>query len=120
MRYEPDRSPDPAEWLALAEPERRRLVAEAHLETSDAHPKVAAKRAHAIYHVMIENQVAEGEPPEVGGALARLVANGMGRHEALHAVAAALAAETWGMLNEKRSFDTGAYRERLRTLGAAG
>ena len=117
-RYDPERAPDSAAWLALDEQERHRLAAEAHENAPDWHPQAQAKRAHAIYHVIVENQAAEGDPPEVGGTLARLLEEGLGRHDAVHAVASVLAAETWAMLKEKRSFDQTAYLEGLRVLSA--
>ena len=119
MRYDPDVAPDPESWLALDESIRQELARKAHDPAPDWHPKATAKHAHVIYHVMVENQVAANDPPEVAAALARLTEEGLDRHDALHAVANILAEETWSMLKEKRSFDTDAYQARLEKLKAS-
>jgi hypothetical protein len=45
---------------------------------------------HAAVHVVVENQIAAGDPLSTGRALARLTAGGLDRHEALHAIASVL------------------------------
>jgi hypothetical protein len=45
---------------------------------------------HATFHVVVESQIAEGEL-RVSRAMERLTAEGLDRHEALHAVASVLA-----------------------------
>jgi len=46
--------------------------------------------AHAAFHVVVENQIAEGLASTVN-AMKRLMKEGLSRHEALHAVAAVVA-----------------------------
>jgi len=46
---------------------------------------------HAVIHTVVENQIAAGLAPVVN-ALRRLQADGLDRHEAIHAIGAMLAA----------------------------
>jgi hypothetical protein len=75
---------------------------------------------HFVIHVVIENQLALGEETVVR-TLARLQAEGLGRHDALHAIGSVLAADLYELMHES-SASTGAtyarYLERLETLTA--
>jgi len=85
--YDPETAPEPASWLALDEALRIELVFEQHL---DEPIEEARSVAHAAMHVTVENQIAMGLA-YVSDACARLVAQGLSRHEAIHAIAAVLA-----------------------------
>jgi hypothetical protein len=85
--YDPKVAPDPAEWLALDEQERIHL-AEAHHRA--ARIKLPSIKAHAAFHAIVENQIAEGLEPVVR-AMARLAAEGLSRHDAVHAIGSVLA-----------------------------
>jgi hypothetical protein len=80
--YNPEVAPDPEEWLALDEQERIQL-AEAHHRA--ARIKLPNVKAHACFHAIVENQLAEGLEPVVR-AMARLMNEGLSRHDALHAI----------------------------------
>ena len=80
--YDPDIAPDPADWLALDEDERIQL-AEAHHRA--ARIKLPNAKVHAVFHAIVENQIAEGLEPIVR-AMARLQGEGQSRHDALHAI----------------------------------
>lgn len=86
-RYDPDRAPNPEEWLALDEQARIRLAEEHHRV---ARIKLPNLKAHAVFHAIVENQVAENLEPVVR-AMGRLTAEGLSRHEAIHAIASVLA-----------------------------
>jgi hypothetical protein len=88
MDYDPDVDPDPAAWLALDEGERLRRARDYH-ERYD--PLVAEPEAHAAFHVVIENQIAMGDETPAREALERLMAEGLSRHEAIHALGSVLA-----------------------------
>ena len=81
-RYDPEIAPDPSEWLALDEQERIQL-AEVHHRF--ARIKLPNAKVHAVFHAIVENQVAEGLEPVVR-AMARLQREGLSRHDALHAI----------------------------------
>jgi hypothetical protein len=92
--YDPDVGPDPADWLALDEGERLRRVRDYH-ERHD--PLLANLEFHAAIHGVIENQIATGDETPAREALERLMAEGLSRHEAVHALGSVLA-ETIGAI----------------------
>lgn len=85
MRYDPERPPAPDEWLALDEGEAELLIMRHHRSPQCAHPPAPNPLLHAATHLVIENQAAAPDLP-VADALRRLVAEGLTRHEAVHAV----------------------------------
>jgi predicted RNase H-like HicB family nuclease len=96
-RYDPERAPDPEWWLALDEHERMHLVEEYHRKTRVRLPNATA---HAVFHVIIENQVALGSEIPVAATLTRLMKQGLDRHEALHAIASVLAGHMHALFQE--------------------
>ena len=97
--YDPEVAPNAAEWLALDEQTRIRL-AEAHHRA--ARIKLPSIKAHAVVHVVVENQIAEGLEPVVR-AMARLRVEGLSRHDALHAIGTAVAEHLFEAMNPKTS-----------------
>ena len=85
--YNPEFAPDARQWLALSELERIRLAQNHHVS---AQVKVPSMKAHAAIHAAVENQVASGYGPSKK-AIARLVSEGLSRHEAVHAIGSILA-----------------------------
>jgi hypothetical protein len=83
MRYDPDRQPDPEAWLALDESERIDSVIAYHRRTR---VRLENAKVHAVAHVIVENQIALGKPPLASATLARLMDEGLDRHDAVHAV----------------------------------
>ena len=86
-RYDPSRSPDAGGWLALSEDERIRMAEEFH---RGARIRVPNLHVHAVMHVIVENQLALGSELPVAGTLARLVREGLSRHDAVHAIGSVL------------------------------
>jgi hypothetical protein len=95
-RYDPVRAPDPEAWLALDEQERIGLVAAHHRRTRAKLPNL---QLHAVIHVIVENQLAE-RVAVVQKTLARLLAEGLDRHEAIHAIGSVAAEHLWKAMNE--------------------
>jgi hypothetical protein len=116
--YDAEVAPDPAAWLARDDRERVRAVERYHL-TRGLHPDTPNPHVHARFHVIVENQLAAGDPPEVADTLARLVGEGMSRHDALHAVGAVVAREMEVMVKAKRAFDRGIIVRELEHLSPA-
>ncbi len=118
--YDPLCAPDPGAWLALDEGERILLVERYHEEAGEPVPE-AGMTVHATIHVVVENQVAEGMEI-VAATLERLVAEGLDRHDAVHAVGAVLSEEMFRLLQEEDAagFRHAWYAERLNRLTAAG
>jgi hypothetical protein len=96
--YDPSVAPDAASWLQLDESERVELAREYHRRRRI---KLANLDAHAVTHAVIENQLAEGFAPAVN-ALQRLLAEGLDRHEAVHALGSVLMEHIWNLTNQPR------------------
>ena len=86
MKYDPQTTPDPNEWLALDESQRLERVSAYHRRTR---VPLANVQLHAAAHVIVENQLAEGMA-DVGDTLERLLTEGLDRHEAIHAIGSVL------------------------------
>jgi hypothetical protein len=86
-QYDPECAPDTAEWLELDEQERIILIEDYHRSNRIKLPNLTA---HAIFHVIVENQIAEGLE-SVLRAMVRLTGGGLSRHDAVHAIGFVLA-----------------------------
>jgi len=87
--YDPSIPPEPKAWLDLDELERIRLVEVFHRKQRAKPPNL---KAHAAFHAIVENQLAEGVESVVR-AMSRLNGEGLSRHDALHAIGSVLAEE---------------------------
>ncbi len=87
MKYDPDQWPDAAGWLAAPELE---LVDRVERYHEDARIRTPNPRAHYSIHVMVENQAALADRTPVAEAIRRLTGQGLGRHDAIHAVGSVL------------------------------
>jgi len=81
--YDPLVAPDPDEWLALEEEERIAFVVDFHRR---ARIRLPDAKTHATAHAIVESQIAEGDALPVRRTLARLMDEGLDRHDAVHAV----------------------------------
>jgi Domain of unknown function (DUF1841) len=115
MRYDPDAELDVEGWVELNEDERLSAVQKYHKRTK---ARSGNSRVHCTIHVAVETQLAEGHP-EASEALARLLAEGLGRHEALHAIGSVLAQELFAVVRGKGgAHDPERYAQGLRSLTA--
>lgn len=116
-RYDPLRAPDPKQWLQLEEQERLVLVENYHRKAKVVLPNHIV---HASMHAVVENQLAEGIPV-VQETLARLMADGLDRHDAVHAIASVLAGHIWHLLRKDDMGDdvNERYLQALRVLTVA-
>jgi hypothetical protein len=87
LTYDPERAPNPQQWLALDEQLRFTVVEKYHRA---ARIELPDSKAHALFHAFIENQIAMAHPP-VLRAMERLARQGLSRHDCLHAIAWVLA-----------------------------
>ncbi len=85
--YDPLKAPDPTAWLALDEQERAAMIEDYH-ESRDIH--IPGMTLHVTIHAIVENQVAEGDALPVREKLRQLMAQGLDRHEAIHAIGSVL------------------------------
>ena len=99
-RYDPLEAPDPKAWLEMDESERIELVRDYHREAGIRQPN---DKVHAVFHATIENQIALGEELPIKRALERLMAEGLDRHEAVHAICLALSNYLYDLANKDRA-----------------
>lgn len=85
--YDPDHAPDTIEWLQLDEGSRISQAEKYHKKNGIRLPNVTA---HATCHVIVENQIAEGDEAVIR-AMVRLERQGLTRHDCIHAVGWVLA-----------------------------
>ncbi|MHB0979268.1 MAG: hypothetical protein ACYC5Q_04160 [Thermoleophilia bacterium] len=117
--YDPQHAPDPDWWLALDEQERINLARDHHRR---ARVRLPNAKMHAVFHAVVETQVAMGDELSVARTLDRLRAEGLDRHDALHAIGSVLARRLHAVMTEG---ETGvdrneAYRHDLDELTAEG
>jgi hypothetical protein len=115
--HNPDTSPAPMEWLALDEGERIALVSAYHERNNIPLPDA---QLHAVIHVVVENQLAMGEAT-VGETLERLQREGLGRHDAIHAIGSVLAEDLYTLMQDQTGPADATYQNylsRLRQLTA--
>jgi hypothetical protein len=86
-KYDPMAAPDPDAWLALDESERIDLVEDFHARHRIELPN---PHLHAIAHAVVENQIAADDPVLVRVKLRQLLAQGLDRHDAIHAIGSVL------------------------------
>ena len=87
MKYDPNNDVDPDEWLSLDERKRILLAEDYHERAGIELPNV---RIHAIMHVVVENQITMGDEIPTRETLDRLMAEGLNRHDAVHAIGSIL------------------------------
>jgi len=115
--YNPNKSVDPEDWLALDESTRIELVEIFHEEFDHEMPSDALK-LHSSFHVIVENQLAMGVAliPET---IAKLMRQGLDRHEAIHAIAAIMSEDVFNLMKGNiETFSTTAYRRKLNKITA--
>lgn len=71
---------------------------------------------HTALHVLIEKQLEEKSPPEVGATLTALTTRGVDRHEAVHAIASVYADLYFTTFRRGQSFEETSYVELLKQL----
>jgi hypothetical protein len=98
--YDPLVEPDPAAWLASDEQERIILVEAYHLDEGVKLPNL---NVHAILHVVVENQIAEGDALPVRRKAEELMAEGLDRHDAIHAIGSVLILHMRDLISGARS-----------------
>ena len=115
-RYDPQ-APDPAHWLELDERERLDRVEHYH---RCARIDLPNSTLHATIHVAVENQLAAHDESAVR-ALARLMKEGLSRHDAVHAIGSLVAEQIYDLLKLKDSPEAlrARYDAALERLDAA-
>jgi hypothetical protein len=99
MRYDASEAPDPTVWLALDETERIDLAVDYHRRNHL--PLGGSAKLHGVVHAIVENQVALGDATVVPATLARLMDEGLNRHDAIHAVGSVLMGIVFDVISKK-------------------
>ena len=99
MLYDADKAPDPEAWLELDEQERIDLTIKYHRRYHLAMGE--SPQVHGIAHVIVENQVAAGDATVVPVTLARLMREGLDRHDAIHAIGSVLMGVVFDVITKK-------------------
>ena len=114
--YDPHTAPDPKEWLDTDEADR---ITHVEAYDHDIGEDLPNPMLHASAHVIVENQIASDDPPEVRQALKRLLAQGLDRHEAVHAIGTLVSELTFDILKSQTPYDDAKdkkYRGALESL----
>ena len=113
---DPDDDADLAEALAQAEEELAAELAAAGADDFDPEDAADFGDTVAPLHQAVEEQVRLNEPPAVAATLARLVAEGHARDEAIRLIGAVLMMELNEVMQTNRDFDPALYAARLAAL----
>jgi len=65
---------------------------------------------------VVENQLRDGAPPEARATMARLLAEGHSREEALKLIGCAFSVEIWEVMANKQPYNEARYLAALRNL----
>ena len=116
--YDPEVSPDPELWLATDELELEEIIMQYCMANEAELPDVYM---HAHFHMAVENQVAMGDEIPVAGEFRRFMADGLSRHEAVHAIGWVLSKHMFGIVHnpaEGTDLDL-KYYEKLKNFTVA-
>ena len=116
--YDPFDPPDSAIWLTLGEQDRVERVLAYHHSVGD---RGENETMHCTLHVIVENQVAMGERmAPVREKLRQLMAQGLDRHQAVHAIALVLARHMYRLSQRSAAGDDQEerYFKELRRMNA--
>ena len=115
--YDPNEAPEPGEWRSLDEAARIELIEAWHIQARIELPNV---RVHALLHTIVENQIALGDKLPVLRKVRSLMASGLNRHDAIHAIAWVLANHTYTVTpgSEQGPDPNQAYFNALKRLTA--
>ena len=116
--YDADAAPV-SEWRALGEQERMDRVTRYHEVVLPPGKRPPSLPRHVGMHVLVENQLAEDAPPQARQALARLMRDGLSRHDAVHAIGWLLTETLKRAVAKQQPVDERAYALELEQLSRA-
>jgi hypothetical protein len=97
MKYDANKKIDGKAWLSEDENERIESVIQFHRGKKVKLPNI---NLHGVFHVMVENQIAEGIPV-VQKKLDELLSDGLDRHDAVHAIGSVLSEHIYNLMKTK-------------------
>lgn len=107
---------DPESWLDKSEEERVTGISEYHHRLGEPEAPENSGHVHSAIHMIVENQLAANDPPQARKALERLIAEGLDRHDGIHAIGAVVAGMIFGQVKNDRPFSQESYAKKLATL----
>jgi len=118
LTYDASEPPDAAAWLAASEWERMdatRAFCEQH------EPDLPNVELHAAIHAVVEAQILMGEEIPVAATQRRLLAEGLSRHDTIHAIGAVLSGHLYHLMKGSgpKSDSNPVYYQALEGLTAA-
>jgi hypothetical protein len=118
LTYDASQPPDAVAWLAASEWER----IDATRAFCDRHePGLPNVELHAAIHAIVEAQIAMGDKTPVAATQDRLLAEGLSRHDTIHAIGAVLSEHLYHLMQESGGGPdpSRAYDAALENLSAA-
>ncbi len=100
LKYDPLVAPNALAWTSIDEAARLDAVLKYHLGKKEPKPN---ERLHAAIHAVVENQVAMGPAYPTAGVIERLMAQGLDRHDAIHAVGSLVSEHMFRALRDPAS-----------------
>jgi len=118
LTYDANEPPDGAAWLAASEWERIDATRDYCARHESDLPNV---ELHATIHAVVEAQIAMGDEIPVAAVQHRLLAEGLSRHDTIHAIGAVLSGHLFHLMKGNRGGPdaNAAYYAALETLTAA-
>jgi hypothetical protein len=71
---------------------------------------------HALIHSVVENQIAQNNPPETRAVVEYKTSRNIPRHDVIHEIGNEVAKVIWTVLRDNKPADNNAYRRRLVRL----
>ncbi len=96
--YDPMLELDSKQWDLLSADERVGVVIKFHQEAGIELPD---ENTHALLHIIVENQIVQGDETPVEAVLQRLIDESLDRHDAVHAIASVLADHMFELMRGK-------------------
>ena len=97
MKYDANKNIDSKIWFSEDENDRYEAIYQYHKRIKVKLPNI---RIHTLFHVIVENQLAEGIEV-VKNKLDELIKDGLDRHDAIHAIGYVLSAHIYNLLKYK-------------------
>ena len=102
--HDPDLSVNAEEWLEMDEAVRLDLIVKHHQKSSESEPE-GGWELHSTLHCVVENQIALATE-NVRETLAKLIRQGLSRHDAIHAIGTVVSEDLFEMSKDKKVWDS--------------
>jgi hypothetical protein len=113
--YDASVAPDLSKWRTIKDRAKIHAIEDYHL-LAEPDPDPESFMNHVAVHLTVEEHVAAGDPPEVGEAMARLMNEGLSRHDAIHAIGTVIFDVLDNLSGKTETFDLQAYKQGLSEL----